>query len=164
MSQGRRIAYLIMLCLIAKHLMSDSYGPLDRFLEIGVFLLIAYEVYRGVSKSRKSRKRKDEIKSRVATMFVQLVFGQELQRLVPPATATELVVNDWVESVKKWMAETQDILRSYTAQAAAAFLHNPGTMILRYTAVSDHAHERYLMLIQRVNNLKSIMEKPDVYF
>jgi hypothetical protein len=29
---------LAMLYLIAKHLLSDSYGPLDRLLELGVFL------------------------------------------------------------------------------------------------------------------------------
>ena len=43
MSRKRIIAYLVMFGAILHHLMSGEYGPFDRLLEIGVFLLIAYD-------------------------------------------------------------------------------------------------------------------------
>ncbi len=43
-SRGRMIAYAILIAVLPYHLLMNEYGPLDRFLEIGVLALIAYEV------------------------------------------------------------------------------------------------------------------------
>jgi hypothetical protein len=44
MTRRRAVAYLLMLGVIAKHLLSHEYGPWDRLIELGVFGLILYEV------------------------------------------------------------------------------------------------------------------------
>jgi hypothetical protein len=83
MSRIRKVAYLIMLGPIAKHLLSDLYGPLDRLLEIGVFLLIAYEVIVDVRRHYKETKRRKELDRIVTSLSKLMDKGQSLQESTP---------------------------------------------------------------------------------
>jgi len=38
------VVYILMLALIVKHLLANEYGPLDRILEIGIFLFVFAEL------------------------------------------------------------------------------------------------------------------------
>jgi hypothetical protein len=73
------IAYLVMLVLIAKHLLADSYGPWDRLLEIGVFLFIAYEVIAGTVRHRRTTRRQRELKQIVTSLSQFMNTGRKLQ-------------------------------------------------------------------------------------
>ena len=55
-----------MLTVICRHLMSSEYGPFDRFVELGVLLLIAYEVFVPmIQRGRQRRKYEGEMQSMI---------------------------------------------------------------------------------------------------
>ena len=58
MSQGRKVAAIVMLTVITRHLLSNEYGPFDRFVELGVLIFVAYEVIVGVIRHCRAAKRK----------------------------------------------------------------------------------------------------------
>jgi hypothetical protein len=143
--------------------MLEGTRPIDLWMlviELLVLLLIAYEVVVGVwSKVRTSR--------RVATIFRYMAQGQNLQANAPPAGTTDISIpTAWVESVKEWIQQTHNALTQYSPQAAASFIHDSGGASVQYNSVSGHSQARdwYRVLILRINNLRSIMEKPNVYF
>ena len=105
--RGRRIAYLVMLVLIAKHLLADSYGPWDRLLEIGVFLFIAYEVIAGTVRHRRTTRRQGELKQIVTSLSQFMNTGRKLQRSVPDTAKEESGV------LQSWMMNTKQIGRAH---------------------------------------------------
>lgn len=149
-----------MICAIVRHLLSNEYGPFDRLLEFAVLAFIAYEVVTSVWHKRKIRRRSKEI-------FQLFSKGQALQYAAPPAgTMDEAIVAAWVESVKAWIMEVHKFLEGYSAQAAASFIHESGGVSVTYRGVSGLAEAQswYATLQTRLNSLRNIMEKLDVYF
>src|SRR5438876_697870 len=110
-----------MLCLIAKHLLSDSYGLFDRFLEIGVFLLIAYEVGVGIVRHRRTTKRKNELDRKVATLSRFMGEGQKIQREVPQQY-DPVPIEEWTNAVNTWSRDTHGFLEKCSPRAAASFV------------------------------------------
>ena len=122
-------------------------------------MLIAFEVGNGIWRNRKANKR-------VAAIFARLAKGQVLQTNAPPAGTVDLNISaQWVESVRAWIQQTHEFLGNYSPQAAASFLHDRGGASVNYGGVSGlvQAREWYATLVSRLNNLKDIMEKPDIY-
>jgi len=92
--------------------------------------------------------------------------GQTLQANAPPDGTTDTAIAAaWVDSVKQWIQQTFAFLAKYSPQAATSFIHNSGGAV-EYPKISTHSQARdwYRTLIARINNLRRIMEKPDVYF
>jgi hypothetical protein len=175
MSRARRVAHLIMLCLIAKYLLSDSYGPLDRFLEIGVFLLIAYEVIVGIVRHRGTTKRQRELGRIVASLSKLMDKGQALQGSVPdPSRADWPILESWIKSVDAWSGEMNAFLflGARSARASASFTlildSSASDRVVNKPGESFNLHgptrECYQRLLVQLSNLRGIMEKPDVYF
>jgi hypothetical protein len=160
MSQGRRIAYILMLCTIARHLMSNEYGPFDRLVELGVFLFVGYEVVMGIWYRRKAKIRGGLVAQRVAAMRDAMSRGQELQ-LCTPASGNPNV-DEWAQAVSNWGEETRVLLKSFSAHAETAFLMQ--TPVSPFITSSIGALSEYISLISRLSNLRGIIEKPDVYF
>jgi hypothetical protein len=142
--------------------MLEGTRPIDLWMliiELLVLLLIAYEVVIGVwSKVRTSR--------RVTTIFQYMARGQDLQAHAPPAGTDVSIPAAWVASVQEWIQQTHDFLAQYSPQAAASFIHDSGGASVQYSGVSSYSQARdwYRTLVSRINNLRRIMEKPDVYF
>ena len=98
-----------MLYLIAKHLLSDSYGPLDRLLELGVFLFIAYEVIVGIVRHRRATRRQKELKQIVTSLSQFMDDGLGLQRSVPDTAKEESgVLNLWMRGMVLPVPEQRD--------------------------------------------------------
>lgn len=70
-------------------------------------------------------------------------------------------VGEWAQAVSNWGEETRVLLNSFSAQAESAFLLQVGTP---YVTGSQGAVIEYVFLISGLNNLRGIIEKPDVYF
>jgi hypothetical protein len=149
-----------MLTAITRYLMSSEYGPFDRLVELGVFLFVGYEVVIETLHRRKARIRGNLIAQRVSAMRTAMAAGQELMLSTPGSGDAR--VTEWANAVQNWDAQTRVLLKSFSAQAEAAFLlHVP---ISPYVTGSVGAPFDYLRLTTGLLNLRGIIENPDVYF
>ena len=149
-----------MLCVIARHLLSNEYGPFDRFVELGVFLFVGYEVVMGISHRHQATIRGKRIAERVAAMRDLMSKGQDLLLCSPPSGDPR--VAEWAQAVSNWNEETRLLLKSYSAHAETAFLLRIPESPNRYGSIG--AVFEYISLLSGMRNLRGIIEKPDVYF
>ena len=162
MTGKREATQLIMIEPIAKHLFSDSYGAFDRFLEIGVFLLIAYEVGVGIWRGYREHQRTVTIEERVAKLRFALAQGQKILSQSPRGAQTN--VDLWAKEAAEWIGATCALLVSYSPQAETAFAQEVDAgQILNYPYYTRCPNEHHALLT-RLNNLKGIIEKPEIYF
>ena len=169
MTNKRKVAYVIMLGVIVKHLLSHEYGPLDRFLELSVLILIAYEVVMGV-RHRHQIKRRNTIVNR---LFAFMEKGQQLQAAIPNPAVLPDAVGSWLEQVEIWKSQTKAFLAPLSPKAASAFMLviNAGTADKQVRrpdgarfGVGGMIADAYQVLQINLDNLRQIMEKPDAYF
>ena len=137
----------------------NSYGPLDRLLEIGVFLLILYEVIIGVRKNRKEKRRKKQVDERVTALREAMSNGQHLQLSTPAGGSAQ--VSAWAQAVSNWGEATRKLLKSYSAHAESAFLLQMPMPVNILGSIG--APFEYMQLVSRLANLRGIIEKPDIY-
>lgn len=104
MSRTRRIGFagLIMLGTIIKHLLSSEYTPLDRLIEFGVFVFIAYEVFVGIRDRRKAKKRRALVEARSEAIRRALAEGHELRSNAPRLGAGAMKAGEWINLVNEW--------------------------------------------------------------
>jgi hypothetical protein len=170
MSRGGRLAALLMMGLLLKHLLSNEYGPFDRFLEIGIFAFFAYEIAHGLFTRRKAKKRATEVAARTDQMFACKVEGQKLWHTVPSVHSPQEVnalyasIRSWESSVQSWIMDTNRILQGFSPLASATFLDDAAVGSGTYDGVPQQAMHYYRMLNQRLINLRAILESPDRYF
>ena len=110
---------------------------------------------RDCRKRRRQRRRQQEIDLRVRALRDALWKGQELQLRTPGSG--DPYVAAWRQAVSNWGEETRVLLKSFSAHAETAFL-SP------YITGSEGAVFEYISLMSRLDNLKGIIEKPDMYF
>jgi hypothetical protein len=169
MTRRRAVAYVLMAGVILKHLLLGEYGLFDRFLEIGVFLLIAYEVVHGIVSRRKARKREAEVKKRSDQVFLLMGKGLELMASAPSRWTVEHDLNKsrvehlkWCESVKTWALETGKELKEFSALATGLFLDD-STVTSADPDVHPHVSRLHSLLSRRMANLRAIVDKPERY-
>jgi hypothetical protein len=162
-----------MVCLIVKHLFFNSYGPFDRGLEIGVFLLIAYEVYDTHRARREKRKRQAHLNEMFAALSGFMGKGQQLQQSVPHPQVDAKRIPSWEASVRAWSAETTAFLDCHSPRASASFslivqAGNADSIVHlkdgNSFAVGGQFGECYRILLVQLDNLRQIMGKAEVYF
>ncbi|MGO8973760.1 MAG: hypothetical protein ACLQJ0_04945 [Steroidobacteraceae bacterium] len=141
--------------------MFDGVKPFDWLMllvELLVLLLIAYEVVIPAFHRRRTSRR-------LASLLALMNRGQKIQDAVPASgTTDDLAISAWKTSVEEWLRDTHKTLVAYSPQASTIFLHDTGGTSLRYRGVAQNAHDYFVMLLARMNNLRAIMEKPEVYF
>jgi len=123
-------------------------------IEFLVLALIAYEVGGAVLGKRRTRQRLMVIRG-------LLVKGQALQQRAPKGPGITDARRDRGKDVDLWERETSHVLDSYSSQAVASFMYDSGIVGTVYPWVADSKH--YAGLVLHLQNLKSIMEKPDIY-
>jgi predicted PurR-regulated permease PerM len=90
--------------------------------------------------------------------------GRELRNSVQRDLHTGEQLNEWVNQVDKWMGDAQRFLSHCTAQAEEKFLDDSVTAPSYYSGSSFPGSETKMReLNQRLRNLGSIMERPEVY-
>jgi hypothetical protein len=132
--------------------------PIDKTMlvvELLVLALIAGEVAHKVLRYFK-------VKHRVKRLQEKLAEGQQLQT---EAVRSRGPSQEWVKQVDNWIIRTGGQLKRYSPEALLSFQHDPGAMFNPF--VADHfestAKATYLQLQHRLNNLRRIIETPDVY-
>jgi len=155
------LALVLILCDTIRRMIEGT-RPIDWVMfviELLVLALIAYEVGDGIYRKWRTRR----FSSAVLQLMTQ---GQIIQRDAPTAgTVDEATSAAWVESAKTWMGQAYDSLTAYSAQAAAAFIHDGGGFSVNYGGITGLAQARnwYATLLSRLNNLRRIMENPEAY-
>jgi hypothetical protein len=124
-------------------------------MEFMVLALIAYEVCEHVIDRRRVGKRK-------RTILARMNSGQALLEKVPPAVRPERV-DKWAREVDEWIHSTRTILESYSSHAVASFNH-VRSIPNNYPDVAAGAQDKLKEIAARLENLRSIMEKPEVYY
>jgi hypothetical protein len=153
----------IFLWMTIKRIVFDDFGDVRPFdwlmlaIEILVLLLIFYEVAVGFRQKR-------TIKRRFKTLLILISDGQALEDIAPLQQADVAVVTKWKNDVLEWDNRANKTLASFSKQAVAAYVHDSVDAGVRYRGVAQDAHQVRVGLKSRLDNLKSIMEKPDVYF
>src|SRR2546428_2535998 len=171
MSRGRRLRF-IAFCINAISMtyticrLFEDVRPFDwLMLVIEVAVLVAILVFdiRAVRRERRhdreQRDRRTLVDQRVAALRDAMSKGQEL-RLSTPVSGNPHVA-EWAQAVTNWGEETRVLLKSFSAHAEAAFLMQMSGS--PYINGSIGATFEYISLISRLDNLRGIIEKPDVY-
>ena len=159
--------------------MFEGVRPFDwLMLVIEILVLLAILYFEGVGEWRYRKMRK-----RVAALVPFMDRGQELQHSVPEPShpthpsysAAAKQIEEWMNSIDVWGKETRQFLEQYSPRAARVFeniaetgiLANPQTVHTesgRSFPIEGPQRESYLRLVAQLNNLRSIMEKPEAYF
>lgn len=167
--QGRRFAALLAMSLLLKHLLSNEYGPFDRFLEIGIFLFFAFEIGHGFYTRKKAKERAARIAARADQVFACKIEGQKLWT-VPSRQYGDnhnkmfANIKAWESSVQQWITDTNLVLERFSSLASATFLDDAADGSGTYDGIPQQAMHCYRMLNHRLMNLRAILENPDRYF
>lgn len=154
---------------IIKHLLSNEYGPFDRLLEIGVFLLILYEIISPYTLIRRRIRRKRLCK-----------IEGDLRGFITDGEAIRINASDWrqktydhrlKESAEEWTARVEDYLgQSKRALAEFQRIHLEDAQRLHIDefggiARSSGASGDIVQLLgSRLENLHRIAQRCEDYF
>jgi hypothetical protein len=133
------------------------------FVSIAVLLLTGYMAFLATWPPMRRRQRS----RRALQCFNE---GEQLRSEVPEVDfqhETRHAAIMWAQNVENWSVSTDRLLKGYSADASAAFLHDSGSSldsIWYKREVAAGAHEAYETLQRRLNNLRGILERPEVYF
>jgi hypothetical protein len=94
------------------------------------------------------------IRHRSRRLLERLLLGQELQ----DRSSDE----NWISDVDRWVAETENLVRQYSVQAAASFSHSHRGRVTPEYARKDSGRYNSI-LYERLTNLRNILERPEVY-
>jgi hypothetical protein len=136
----------------------DAFDYAMIVIELAVLLLIAGEI--GVHAKRYFRHRR-----RTRRILDFLSEGQRFQQKAPSLGAGVEEMSAWIDCVKAWSEQTSSLLSRYSSEASSSFFHKSGGVYesFGYGHVAQGAQEWYITLQGRLNNLREIMEKPEVY-
>src|ERR1035441_10652139 len=100
--------------------------------------------------------------------------GLGLQRSVPDTAKEESeVLRLWMTNTKAWGNKTNQFLAACSQQASGAFLlvhdsSSADTLVFmpsgEFFHLAPSIREHYQLLLSQLNNLRHIVEKPEVYF
>lgn len=134
--------------------------PIDIWMLVIEILVLAiigaeagYAVVHGISRRHKLR-----------TIYKLVADGRILQKDAPRGAANVEIIAAWEIAVNKWQTNTENQLKEYSAQAEVAFLQETPIPSVPYGRVSWQIDKLFDSLNMRLANLRSIMEKPEVYF
>ena len=142
---------------------SSLYSGSMWVMEFLVLGLIAYEVVVGISHRRKERSRKKLVEARIGALRVALAAGQDILSMSPHGAGVTPGLQVWKETASKWVEDTRKLLESYSPQAATSFMHDSTRGQTMYYVGLVFMNDHHVLLT-RLNNLKAIMEQPNVYF
>ena len=158
--------------------MFEGVKPFDWLMlgiETAVLLLILYEVIVGIVRHHEATCRQKKLRQIVASLSQFMDEGLKLQRSVPDTAKEESgVLQSWMMNTKLWSDKASEFLAAHSRQASAAFLlvHDSSSAdSVVFTLSGDDLfylaspiREHYQRLLTQLNNMRQIIEKPEVYF
>ena len=147
--------------------------PIDFWLLGADIAIVALIIWLDVPEKLHKRR----ISKCIASLLPFMERGQELQRITPrPAhdTAYNDAAWEWKIFVDDWRKEVEKFLEQSSPRAASVFgfivqtgiRENPQVVYTESDsfAIEGFHRDSYQKLIAELNNLRSIMEKPEAYF
>jgi len=105
---------------------------------------------------------KIKAKKRQKVLFSLLVKGQSILNRAPNAFE-QTPVHAWGLSVDQWSKEVTAVLAGYSEHAVALFNHQ-SQVGMPFHHIATGAWPHYGKLSAQVENLRSIIEKPEIYY
>jgi hypothetical protein len=137
---------------------STSYSTSMWIMEFLVLLLIAYEV--GITIVGQIRSRRRE--KRKAILVTWIARGQDILDSAP-SDHYDPAVHTWIPLVNSWIDSANEQLAHCSANAKVSF--NRGSRETRtYNNVASGARAQYANLAIHLENLRRIIEQPEVYY
>jgi hypothetical protein len=182
MRRGRRVRLLACLgvtIMFMSHTLWHMFNDVRPFdwvmliVEVAVLLLILYEVIVGAVRSRQEKQRQAKLDAIVASLAKQMDEGHSLQVTTPSPQLELAKIREWIQSVRAWSHATEIILKHYSLRAVRAFTlvvnaNTADTVVHPSEGVSFYVagefREAYQRLLAQLDNLRRIIEKPEVYF
>lgn len=131
-------------------------------VEALVLGLIAFEILVGIVERKGTRKRKLLIQQRMGELFALMSDGQGILRKAPSVQQfTE--ADRWAKSVDSWIAKVEIQLTVYSSEAVVAFAQAV-KMDVRIPHVAPGVEPHYRILLEKLENLRNITEKAEVYY
>ncbi len=162
-SRKRYIRLLIVVLIIVdtlRHIFGGDTRPIDIWMlviELLVLIVIGAEAVIAIKRFFTHR-------PKLAKITALLAKGLGLQQSAPVGHAPSGVIGEWKRSVEEWEKETIKYLESCSAQAVSVFLQEVGGgPPIAYNRVSMDAAGEFGTLRMRLANLRTIMERPEVY-
>jgi hypothetical protein len=157
-AKSAKLLVVLLIMLDTLRRMFHDVRPIDWIMlvvEVLVLLLIAYEIGHGMW-------RKFILRRRTKLVLKFLWDGLALKH--DACTVTEDAVGTWKESVEAWTQATITGLQNHSIAAGLSFVHTPTRPAGSYGGVTRGANDTYGVLVARIDTLREIMEKADVYF
>ena len=114
------------------------------------------------------RLHKRKVRRRLAMVQRIMLGGHSLRESAPTAApdVTYDVAIRWVQSVQTWIDGAYQSLSDASMPAALAFIRRDVAPDVIFGGISERADARsqFRELLHRLENLRNIMEKADVYF
>ena len=140
---------------------TEGARPIDWAILIVDFLVLAVILW--LDAPERFHKRK--VRKRLLIVQKIMLDGHSLRESAPPvANATNDAADQWVRSVKIWIDNADQSLAATSRQAALAFIHREVAPDIMWNGIHVYARAQFGELLHRLDNLRNIMEKADVYF
>ena len=152
---------MIMLCDLIRRFFGD-FRPADLVssaLELAFIVVVLWL-------ELPERFHKKKVSKSLRAVQLSMVLGQKLQNSVPSSSQDPSQTHAWAKSVQDWIQDTQREMAKHSTQAGISFAHFAGgaSSTISYSGMSTHTQRWYKELLWRLDNLRNIMEKADVYF
>jgi hypothetical protein len=104
-----------------------------------------------------------EIKDRAKRTGTFIADGVLLLRTAPQGQAAAEAIEKWKASVQEWTDNVYNHLAAINEAAVARFVDTSDMHAVEYLSISGAISSIYGVLQRRVQNLKDIIEKPEIY-
>ena len=152
------VVSLVVTCHTIRLVMFSEVRPFDWIMlavEVLVLALIAYEVGVPLYKRKKTSER-------TKILFSLMSEGQAILRKAP-SVGQFTEADRWAKSVDSWTVKVENQLTAYSPQAAVAFAQAV-KLDVRIPHVAPGVELHYRIITEKLENLRNITEKADVYY
>ena len=180
LSSRKKMAYLLMVGAVLKHLITGEYGPLDRILEFLVFALILYEVINGIRHHRRNDKRQKFLNEQRDFIAGFIPAGEELKVSLPGMSGTPALTPEhrreaeaWRQKTSLWISSTAETLGQRSPRARSAFMNVTETSYSPSMAwkadgspwyAAEDVAPSFRKLLAHLDNLHKMLANPEPYF
>ena|SRR5208283_2726634 len=143
-------------------MLTDGSRPIDWAILIVDFLVLAVILWLDAPE----RFHKKKVRKRLVLVQRIMLDGHALRNSVSTASASNQTASQWIQSVQAWIDTSHQSLADVSMQAALAFMHRNVVPDVSWGGVTNRqdVSRQFQELLVRLDNLRNIMEKADVYF
>jgi hypothetical protein len=144
------------------HMFIEGARPIDWAILIVDFLVLAVIVWLDAPE----RFHKKQVRKRLLLVQRIMLDGHALRNSVYGANTNTETASEWTHSVQTWIDTSHQSLANVSMQAALSFMHRNVAPDVSWGGVTHRqdVSKQFQELLVRLDNLRNIMEKADVYF